>query len=330
MGADHSGVMWMPTQPPTLARLMAIQLDWTSVIPALAVLALALYLLGVIRLRRSGVGWAWHRTMTFTLGVLSVLAVTATGVQGYGMVLFSIHMSQHMVLSMVSPILLLLGAPVTLALRTLPRGHERAGASRRWLLVALHSRFAAVVSHPGFTMPLFIASLYGIYFTPLVDLMMENAVGHIVMLGHFLVTGLLFFGGVLAVDPWPHSSRHPVRMLELLLPMPMHAFFCVAIMMASTPLVRVFSDPPAAWDIDPMADQSTAGSLTWVFGELPTILVLGVVFFSWVASDERRNRAADRAEARSGDLDLAAYNAHLAQLAQQSARSPGPDAVPSR
>ena len=103
------------------------------------------------------------------------------------MVLFSVHMAQHMVLSLITPLLLLLGAPVTLALRTLPRGRGAAGAPRALLLDALHSRFARFVSHPLFTVPLFIASLYGVYFTPLFDALMGNPLGHQLMLAHFVV-----------------------------------------------------------------------------------------------------------------------------------------------
>ena len=73
------------------------------------------------------------------------------------MALFSVHMSQHMVLSMLMPILLLAGATITLALRSLPaRSLPRCG-----LLRFLHSRVVAVLSHPLLTTALFVASLYG-------------------------------------------------------------------------------------------------------------------------------------------------------------------------
>ena len=77
-------------------------------------------------------------------------------------------------------------------------------------------------------------------------------------------------------------------MLELFLPVPFHAFFGVAIMMASSLVVDSFANPPAGWDVDPLGDQSVAGGIVWSFGELPTVLVLVVVFFSWMSSDERR------------------------------------------
>ncbi|GAA4320494.1 cytochrome c oxidase assembly protein [Klenkia terrae] len=311
---DHSD-MWMPTDPPTWARLFTPRLDGWSWIAVLSLLVLVAYLVGLVRLRRAGVRWAWWRTSSFTAGAVSLFAVTGTELHGYSMVLFSVHMAQHMVLSMVSPLLLLLGSPVTMALRALPRGRGAAGAPRALLLEVLHSRVARFLSHPGFTIPLFIASLYGVYFTPVFDDLMADPLGHQVMLAHFLVTGLLFFGPILGADPWPRTVGHAGRMLELLLPMPFHAFFGVAIMMAGSLVVDTFSMPPAGWGVDPLADQNTAGAIAWSFGELPTVLVLAVVFFQWAGSENRRNRTRDRTIDRVGNAELDAYNARLRAMA---------------
>lgn len=307
--------MWMPTDPPTWARLFTPRLDGWSWIAVLSVLVLVAYLVGLARLRRAGVRWAWWRTAAFVAGSVSLFAVTGTELHGYSMVLFSVHMAQHMVLSMVSPLLLLLGSPITMALRALPRGHGAAGVPRALLLEVLHSRVARFLSHPGFTIPLFIASLYGVYFTPVFDDLMANPLGHQVMLAHFLVTGLLFFGPILGADPWPRTTGHAGRMLELLLPMPFHAFFGVAIMMAGSLVVRTFSNPPASWGVDPLADQTTAGAIAWSFGEIPTVLVLAVVFFQWAGSEARRNKTRDRTIDRVGNAELDAYNARLRALA---------------
>jgi cytochrome c oxidase assembly factor CtaG len=312
--------MWVPDQPPTWERMFLVHLDGWSVLAVLSVVALLVYLAAVVRLRRSGVAWPWWRTLSWVGGAASLFAVTGTWLNGYSMVLFSLHMVQHMVLAMITPILLLLGAPVTLALRTLPRGKGAAGAPRALLLELLHSRVARFLAAPGFTVPLFIASLYGIYFTPVFDLLMSNPAGHQFMLAHFVVTGLLFFGPVMAQDPWPNTHSHPTRILELLVPVPFHAFFGVAVMIASTLLVDTFATPPAGWGIDPIGDQTVAGGIAWSFGELPTVLVLLVVLVTWMGSDERRARALDRAADRSGDAELVAYNARLKALAEQSRR----------
>ncbi len=312
----HSG-MWVPDEPPSWGRMFIPHLEAWSVLAVLSVVGLVVYLVAVVRLRRSGVAWPWWRVLAWIGGTASLFAVTGTWLNGYSMVLFSVHMTQHMVLSLITPLLLLLAAPVTLALRTLPRGRGPAGAPRALLLDALHSRVARFLAHPLFSIPLFIASLYGVYFTPLFDALMSNPAGHQLMLAHFVVTGLLFFGPIVAQDPWPRTLGHPGRMLELFLPVPFHAFFGVAVMLAGSLVVDTFAHPPAGWGIDPLRDQGEAGGIVWAFGELPTVLVLAVVFFSWANSDERRARTLDRAADRSGDAELQAYNARLRALADR-------------
>ncbi|MEU2348389.1 cytochrome c oxidase assembly protein [Modestobacter sp. NPDC049651] len=330
---DHGGMggmgggmshMHLPEAPPTVGRVLGLDLGAAS---ALAWMALALgvvYLVGVLVLRRRGVQWPWVRTASWLAGVGSVFYVTASGLQTYGMGLFSLHMVQHMALTMVSPLLMLLGAPVTLALRVLPSSRGTAGAPRRLLLAGLHSRLAQFVSNPLFTIPLFIVSLYGVYFTPVFDDLMANPFGHWFMLTHFLVTGLLFFGPILAIDPWPRRSGHGARMLELLLPAPFHAFFGVIVMMSSSLVVTSFQHAPASWDVDPLWDQGAAGGIAWSFGEFPTVIVLAVVFFQWSRSEERANRSTERerdraiARGESGDdPELLAYNERLRRLAAQ-------------
>ena len=316
-GHGHHSGMWVPDEPPTWGRMFLPHLEPWSLLAVLSIVGLVAYLVAVARLRRTGVSWPWWRTASWIAGTLSVFAVTGTWLNGYSMVLFSLHMVQHMVLAMISPILLLLAAPVTLALRTLPRGQGAAAAPRALLLNFLHSRFTRFLAAPGFTVPLFVASLYGIYFTPIFDALMSTAPGHQFMLAHFVVTGLLFFGPIIAQDPWPNTHSHPTRILELVIPVPFHAFFGVAVMIASSLLVDSFANPPAAWGIDPIGDQTVAGGIAWSFGELPTVIVLIVVLVSWMGSDERRARALDRAADRDGDAELNAYNARLRSLAER-------------
>jgi putative copper resistance protein D len=306
-------------------------LDGWSVLAVLSLLGTVGYLIAVVRLQRSGVAWPWWRTAAWLAGCVSLFAVTGTWLNGYSMVLFSVHMAQHMVLSMVAPLLLLVGAPVTLALRTLPRGRGVAGVPRALLLDALHSRVARFLSHPAVTLPLFLASLYAVYFTPVFDALMDDPFGHQFMLAHFTVTGLLFFGPILAQDPWPRTIGHAGRMLELLIPMPLHAFFGVAVMMAGSLVVETFANPPAGWGVDPLADQNTAGSIAWSFGELPTVFVMVVVLFSWMNSEERRGKRLDRDAARTEDAELEAYNARLRAMAATTSSprtTPRPGAVP--
>jgi putative membrane protein len=307
------GMQHMDLPPFTLGRGLSFSDDDRFFLVG-CVLALVLYGWGVLRLVRRGDRWPVGRGVAFALGVLTVGVTMCTGLGEYGMVMFSVHMVQHMILSMLSPLLLLLGAPVTLALRALPasgRGHTGA---RELLVKLLRSRYLRVVTHPAFTIPLFIASLYGLYFSSLFDTLMSSRAGHTAMMVHFLAVGLVFFWPIMGVDPGPHRPGHVMRMLELFAGMPFHAFFGIALMMASEPMVTTFLHPPASLGVDPLGDQTSAGGIAWAFSEIPSVIVLIALLVQWYTSEQRQARRSDRAADRDGDAELVAYNAYLASL----------------
>ncbi|MEE1940278.1 cytochrome c oxidase assembly protein [Streptomyces sp. TRM 70361] len=310
---DHDGHGTVADLPPfTLGR--GLEFSGEPFFLAGCLLALALYGWGVLRLRRRGDSWPVGRTVAFALGVLTVALVMCTALNDYGMVLFSVHMVQHMVISMLSPILVLLGAPVTLALRALPAAGRGRRGPRETLVAVLHSHYMRAITHPLFTIPMFIASLYALYFTPLFDFLMGSKPGHIAMMVHFLAVGLVFFWPIMGVDPGPNRPGYVMRMLELFAAMPFHAFFGIALMMASAPMVSTYADPPASLGVDALADQHAAGGIAWAFSEIPSVLVLIALVFQWYFSEQRQARRSDRAADRDGDRELAAYNAYLSSL----------------
>ncbi|MEU5099270.1 cytochrome c oxidase assembly protein [Streptomyces sp. NPDC020996] len=310
---DHSGHGTTMDLPPfTLGRGLEWSADPFFLVACL--LALALYGWGVVRLVRRGDKWPVGRTVAFVTGVLTIMLVMCTRLNDYGMVMFSVHMVQHMVISMLSPILILLGAPVTLALRALPTAPRGRKGPRELLLMLLHSHYMRFITHPLFTIPMFIASLYALYFTPLFDFLMGSKTGHIAMMVHFLAVGVVFFWPIMGVDPGPNRPGYLIRMLELFAGMPFHAFFGIALMMASTTMVETFKNPPASLGIDALSDQSAAGGIAWAFSEVPSVLVLLALLFQWYGSEQRQARRKDRAADRDGDKELEAYNAYLASL----------------
>ncbi len=323
-----SGSMWMPTDAPTASTLLGWHLQPVPVLPALALLLAVLYLAAVWQLQRTGNRWPIQRTIWWMLGVATLVLVTATGLDGYGMELFSVHMVQHMTLSMVSPVLLALGAPMTLLLRVLPARPGGGLNLRKGLLALLHSRFARLLTHPGITTSLFLMSLYGLYFTPAFDFLMGSMWGHNLMLVHFLLIGMLYFWGIMGVDPSPRQSGRGVRrlaapvlaILELFITVPFHAFFGVVVMMSVAPIVGFYANTVADWGILPLADQAMGGGIAWGFTELPTLLVLGALFMRWQSTATRRDRFADRKAAKNGDAERLAYNDYLAAIAAKDAR----------
>ncbi|WP_131739742.1 bifunctional copper resistance protein CopD/cytochrome c oxidase assembly protein [Actinomadura roseirufa] len=311
-----------PITPGRLATLWEFDLFFAALVAVLG----ALYLGAVVRLRRRGDSWPLGRTVSWLVGLLTIVIATESGVGTYAPILFSVHMAQHMVLNMLTPIFLVLGAPVTLALRALKPAKVRGDRGpREWLSAALRSRFTAVVAHPGVATGIFVAGTFVLYFTPLFESAMRNHLGHIAMTLHFLLAGSLFFWVLLGVDPAPRKLPYPGRLLLLFVTMPFHAFFGIALMNLSQPLARSWYtavDPP--WGTTILKDQHTGGAIAWGFGEIPTFIVLIVLAFQWYFDDQRQarrmDRRADRAEAAGGDPatdELAAYNARLAKLAER-------------
>ncbi|MFA1539145.1 cytochrome c oxidase assembly protein [Actinomadura monticuli] len=325
----------MPPEVTPLRLLTLWQFD--LFFAALAAVLGGLYLAAVVRLRRRGDSWPMGRTAAWLIGLVSIIAVTQTGVAKYAPILFSVHMAQHMVLNMLTPIFLVVGAPVTLALRALKPARVRGDRGpREWLTALLHSRYLAVIAHPAVATLIFVVSTFALYFTPLFESAMRNHLGHIAMMVHFLAAGSLFFWVLLGVDPAPRKLPYPARLILLFVTMPFHAFFGIALMNMSQALARGWYgavDPP--WGTTTLHDQHTGGAIAWAFGEIPTFIVLIVMAFQWYADDQRQarrmDRKADRAERAGGrpeDDELAAYNARLAKLAERDAAHRG-DAPPS-
>ncbi len=105
-----------------------------------------------------------------------------------------------------------------------------------------------------------------------------------------------------------------MRMLELFAGMPFHAFFGIALMMASEPMIKTYANPPASLGIDPLLDQQWGGGIAWAFSEIPSVLVLIALIYQWYHSEQRAAKRSDRAADRNGDQELEAYNAYLASL----------------
>lgn len=323
-GSMHmSGPMWMPMLPPTWARIFAFHPQPVIVIPLISLLGLLAYWAAVIRLARRGVRWPWSRTLMWTLGIVVIEMSTTTGVEGYGMAMFSVHMAQHMALGMVAPILLVAAAPMTLALRTLPTRGTGSGARRFLVAMLAHPVFKALC-FPLVRWFMFLFSLYGIYFTGVFDWLMSNVWGHNLMLVHFILTGMFFFGPLVHADPWPGTKVPIYRLLETFLSTPFHVFFGITLMEMSIPVVRFFTTPPPAWHLDVMNDQNLGGAIAWVTAEIPTVMLMLLILREWRRTDAREAARADRRAERTGDAELVAYNAMLADLARLDG-----EAVPS-
>jgi cytochrome c oxidase assembly factor CtaG len=284
--------------PPFSPSAVFTQWGLSPVLFVLVVWASGLYVWGVWRLHERGDRWPLGRTAAFVVGGMgSFLFVTTSGVAAYDTTLLSVHMVQHMILSMVVPLFCALGAPVTLALRTLPR------RPRSWLLSVLHSPVAKVLTFAPLTFALYVLSPWALYFSGWYDASLHHDFVHELMHVHLVVVGALFFTPILGIDPVPGRVTYPFRLMLLMLTLPFHAFLGVTIM-GQTELIggdwypSLHASMP--WLPDPHADQHLAGGILWASGDLIGVLLFSVLFAQWVRASmqeaKREDRRLDRLE----------------------------------
>jgi len=279
--------------------------------------AAGLYLTGVRRLTVRGDRWPLGRTVSFVgLGLGSIVAVTMSGLAAYDELLFSAHMVQHMVLTMVAPVFLALGAPVTLALRTLPR------RGRDALLAVVHSRVAAFFVNPAFGWVMFVASPFVLYFSGAYEATLRSDLLHELLHVHFLLVGCAFFFPLLGLDPIPGRMGHAVRILLVATTLPFHAFLGTSIMGASRLLAE--DHYLAVWEGNAqaaLADQNLGGALLWSSGDLVGLVLLGTLLTQWMRASEREAVREDRR------LDRLEADAIRGQSPEGPPPSPAPAAV---
>ncbi|MER6764075.1 MULTISPECIES: cytochrome c oxidase assembly protein [Amycolatopsis] len=303
--------------PPTFWRLLT---DWRFdlVYGTLAIVLAGLYLAGVRRLRKRGDAWPVGRMVAWFAGCLVILLATSSGIGRYAPAMFSVHMGTHMLMSMVAPVLLVLGGPVTLALRALaPAGRDAPPGPREWLLAAVHSPVSRFLTNPIVALLLFVGSFYGLYFSGLFDNALNYHWAHLAMNAHFLLVGYVFYWPVIGVDPAPRRLP-PVGKLGMMFgAMPFHAFFGVILMNMQTVIGREFyTSLKLPWVGDLLTDQRLGGGIAWASGEVPVLLVLIALLVQWARQDEREAKRRDRREENTGGEVLAAYNAMLKNLAE--------------
>jgi putative copper resistance protein D len=310
--------MEMPDAP-NFTRIL-FEYDPSVFMIGLLVLAVALYIKGVVILTRRGDKWPVGRTISFALGISAIDFATSGGLGVYAHFAFSWHMVAHMVLGMIAPIGIVLGAPITLALRTLPQSRDGQELGVRGLLIkALHSRYARVLTNPVVALAIFDGSLFALYFTSLFGGMMQSHQGHLFMSIHFILTGILFFHVIVGVDPNPRKVPHIIRIVILFAAMSIHAFFSVALMSASTLIDGgYFESLQRPWSLDLLADQRTGGAIGWAMGEIPILIALVATFIQWMRDDSHEAKRIDRNTARMAALgqpdELAQYNLYLNNL----------------
>lgn len=309
-----------PPAPTVMSWLTAWRIEWLFL--ATGLLAIGLYLYGVVRLHRRGDAWPVSRTINWVIGWLLFLWVTNGVLSIYGRVAFSWHMTLHMTEAMVMPIFLVLGAPITLALRAIPVRTDGTIGWREIVLRVVHSKLFLVVGNPIFAGGFFFFSLIAFYWTGLFEIALRTHTGHLLMTAHFVLVGYMFAWVLIGIDPGPRRWRPALRLIVLFATIGFHAFFGVSIISGTTVLAPGFFETISLpWVPDPLADQRNGGAVAWAIGELPALVLALVVAAQWYKSDSREADRSDRRADRDGDAELTAYNERLANLATHDTQS---------
>lgn len=192
------------------------------VLTCVSVFALLAYLAAVFAQRSSSRGWSYWRTLSFSSGILLLLIALLPDVVAYAQRDMRGHMVQHLLLGMLAPLGLVFGAPVTLALRTLPPKGARV------LIAVLRNRGIRFVSHPVTAMFLNVGGMYLLYLTPLYAAMHESTSLHALIHWHFLAAGCLFTWAIAGPDPAPNRPSKGFRLFVLFVSIGAHAFLSKA------------------------------------------------------------------------------------------------------
>ena len=291
----------VPSEPPSAATLL---LGWTfEPLPTLGIAIAALWWWWAVR-RVNAAHPANHvpvrRSVAFAAGLTAIAVALLSGIDRYDTTLFSIHMVQHVLLTLVAAPLIALAAPVTLLLR-LAAPETR----RRWILAILHSRLMRLLAFPVVAWVIFAGVMWVSHFSPLFDAALEDPLVHDLEHGLFLGAALLFWWPAVALDPAPWRMPHPARALYVFLQMPQNTFLAVVLLNASTALYPHYATLPRTWGPTPLADQQAAAGIMWLAGDAIFLVAVMAIVAGWMRAEARDTTRTDRqAAAELADIRI--------------------------
>lgn len=294
----------------------------------LAVAAITVYLIAVLKLHRRGDKWPLGRTIAWILGWLVVIFITSSGFGRYSPPHFGIHMILHMALNMLAPLLLVLGGFLTLLLRSSRPGSKRQHNLHDWITWAMEWRVMRTLYNPIIVFSLFIASYYGLYLTDLFGWLVRFHWAHQAMNVHFMLIGYLYYGLVIGVDHTPRPLPHLGRLGLMMAAMPFHAFFGVILMGDGNIIAEPFYQRLDLPWMDLAAAQFMGGGVAWAGGEIPALIVVVALGAQWARQDAKEARRLDRHFDSGRDQEFEEYNKMLQRLSQRDASASGREQRP--
>ena len=298
----------VPAEPPSVASLL---LGWTfEPLPTIGIAVAA--------------GWWWwavrrvnaahpanrvpaRRSAAFAAGLTALALGLLSGIDRYDTTLFSVHMVQHVLLTLVAAPLIALAAPITLILRV-----SSPATRRRWVLPVLHSRLVRFLAFPVVAWLIFAAVMWVAHFSPLFDAALEDPLIHDFEHALFLGSALLFWWPAVALDPAPWRMPHPARALYLFLQMTQNTFLAVVLLNVGVALYAHYATLAVPWGTSALADQATAAGIMWLAGDAIFLVAILAVVAGWMQADARDSGRADR-RAAAEMVDIRVRERRLAE-----------------
>jgi putative membrane protein len=305
----HGGVV--PSEPPTIVSLA---FGWTFE-PAVVLPLVAAAIVWIQLVRRIDRAHPAHpvprrRTVAFLAGLAAIAVALLSGIDRYDTALFSVHMVQHVLLTLVAAPLIALGAPITTLLRA-----ATPDVRRTVILPILHSRVLRVLSFPVVSWLVFAGVMWGSHFSPLFNASLENPFIHDLEHGLFLGAGLLFWWPAIGLDPSPWRMPHPVRAMYVFLQMPQNTFLAVTILNSTVVLYAHYATTVRTWGPSVLEDQQIAGGVMWLSGDILFLAGLAGILAGWMLHEKAQEAAVDRRVDRERD----AIRVREARLAERLA-----------
>jgi putative copper resistance protein D len=319
-----AGVVWLataatvaahgpvPAEPPSPGSLL---LGWTfEPVPTLGIAVAALW-------------WSWavrrvntqhpanpvpvRRSVAFAAGLTALAFALLSGIDRYDTTLFSVHMVQHVLLTLVAAPLIALAAPITLVLRLVSPATRR-----RWILPILHSRLMRVFAFPVVAWVIFAVVMWVSHFSPLFDAALEDPLIHDLEHALFLGSALLFWWPAVALDPASRRMPHPARVMYVFLQMTQNTLLAVVLLNVGAVLYPHYATIVRAWGPSALEDQGTAAGIMWLAGDAIFLVAILAIVAGWMRADARdadrtdRRAAVEMADIRVRERLLAERLAH--------------------
>lgn len=252
-----------------------------------AAVAIAWYGRAFARARRDGSPHPGLRLVSFCSGVVLALLAVISPLEHYGNQLLWVNFAGFLILTMIAPALILLGAPLTLAFRV------SSPAGRRRLRSAYRHRLVVALTFPVFTWLLFAVVTYLWQFTGLADRAAENVFVRDFQQLTSLAVGLLFWLPAIASDPLRWRLAYPLRALYVFVEMTHKALFGGMFLSMNTAMHDGFARNLPPWGPDAITDQRIAILILWIGGNLVFLVGLVGIIIRWMQYEKRNQHRTD-------------------------------------